>query len=116
VADNDRSLRSAGRIDRRPSHPRLPTRKERGVSAFLPAGYRRIAAIRESHVCPESKRGKILELMGRAKGATLAEIMKATDWQAHGVRGFLSTAAKKHALEIESTKNEVGQRVYKIGK
>jgi hypothetical protein len=42
--------------------------------------------------------------------------MKATDWQAHSVRGFLSTATKKHALKIESTKNDAGQRVYEIGK
>ena len=42
--------------------------------------------------------------------------MKATDWQAHSVRGFLSTAAKKHALQIESTKNEAGERTYKIAK
>ena len=45
---------------------------------------------------PESKGAKILNLIGRAKGSrTLTEIQKATDWQAHSVRGFLSTAAKK---------------------
>jgi hypothetical protein len=64
----------------------------------------------------ESKGAKILALIGRAKGATLGEIMKATDWQAHSVRGFLSTAAKKHKLNIESAKNEAGERVYKIAK
>ena len=64
----------------------------------------------------ESKGAKILEMIGRAKGATLGEIMKATDWQAHSVRGFLSTAAKKHKLKIESAKNEAGERVYKIAK
>ena len=64
----------------------------------------------------ESKGAKILALIGRAKGATLAEIMKITDWQAHSVRGFLSTAAKKHKLKIESAKNEAGERVYKIAK
>ncbi len=64
----------------------------------------------------ESKGAKILALIGRPKGATLAEIMKATDWQAHSVRGFLSTATKKHALKIESTKNEAGDRTYKTAK
>ena len=54
-------------------------------------------------------------MVGRAKGATLAEIMKATGWQPHSVRGFLSTAAKKRGLKIESAKNEA-DRVYKIGK
>jgi hypothetical protein len=64
----------------------------------------------------ESKGAKILGLIGRPKGATLAEIQKATDWQAHSVRGFLSTAAKKHGLKIESTKTEAGDRVYQIKK
>jgi hypothetical protein len=64
----------------------------------------------------ESKGAKILALIGRPKGATLAEIQNATDWQAHSVRGFLSTAAKKHGLKIESTRTEAGDRVYQIRK
>lgn len=64
----------------------------------------------------ESKGAKIIEMIGRAKGATLAEIMKATDWQAHSVRGFISIAAKKNRIKIESAKNESGDRLYKIAK
>jgi hypothetical protein len=64
----------------------------------------------------ESKGAKILEMIGRPKGGTLAEIVKATDWQKHSIRGFLSTAAKKHGLKIESTKTEAGDRVYQVKK
>ena len=64
----------------------------------------------------ESKGAKILALIGRPKGASLAEIRKATGWQAHSVRGFLSTAAKKYGLKIESTKTAAGDRVYRTKK
>ena len=64
----------------------------------------------------ESKGAKILEMIGRAKGATLAEIMKATEWQAHSVRGFISTAGKKQGIKIESAKSDAGERTYKIAK
>ena len=62
----------------------------------------------------ESKGAKILDMIARAKGATLAEIMKTTDWQAHSVRGFISTGGKKHGVKIESAKNDSGERTYKI--
>ena len=55
-------------------------------------------------------------MIRRPKGATLAEIMKAANWQAHSVRGFISTAAKKHGITIDSAKNEAGDRVYKVAK
>jgi hypothetical protein len=64
----------------------------------------------------EGNSAKILEMIGRPKGATLADIMKITDWQAHSIRGFLSTARNKHRIQIESSKNEAGERVYQIAK
>jgi Protein of unknown function (DUF3489) len=64
-----------------------------------------------------SKTAKVLALLGRKEGATLAQLMKATGWQAHSVRGFLSGAlGKKMALKIESQKQEDGERTYKLAK
>jgi hypothetical protein len=58
----------------------------------------------------------ILEMLGQAQGATLTAIQEATGWQAHSVRGFLSTARKKQGLAIESSKTEAGDRVYRLSK
>jgi hypothetical protein len=55
-------------------------------------------------------------MIARTKGATLAEIMKATAWQAHSVRGFISTAGKRHTVNIESAKSESRDRVYHVAK
>jgi hypothetical protein len=55
-------------------------------------------------------------MIGRAKGATLDEIMTATGWQAHSVRGFISTAGKMRGVKIESLKNEAGGRVCQVAK
>jgi hypothetical protein len=54
--------------------------------------------------------------MKRAKGATLAEIMAATKWQAHTVRGFVSILSSKGGENIESSKSSEGERTYKIAK
>jgi len=61
-----------------------------------------------------SKKAIIMGMLG--KGATLQELMGAAGWQAHSVRGFLSTAAKKEGTRIESTRNKEGRRFYKISK
>jgi hypothetical protein len=64
----------------------------------------------------QGKGAKILEMIGRAKGATLSEIMSVCSWQAHSVRGFISTARKKHGVRVESLKNDAGDRVYRAAK
>jgi hypothetical protein len=63
-----------------------------------------------------SKKAIVLDLLRRKSGATLAEIQKATNWQAHSVRGFVSgMLTTKMGLAVESTKNAAGERCYKIG-
>jgi hypothetical protein len=62
-----------------------------------------------------SKAAKVLDLLKRAEGATLTELMKATGWQAHSVRGFLSgTVGKKLGLAVASVKGENGERAYSV--
>lgn len=62
-----------------------------------------------------SKTAKVLDLLKHSGGATLKELMKATGWQAHSVRGFLSGAlGKKMGLTVTSTKAEDAERRYSI--
>ena len=62
-----------------------------------------------------SKTAKVLDLLKRSGGATLKELVKATGWQAHSVRGFLSGAlGKKMGLTVTSTKAEEEERRYSV--
>ena len=62
-----------------------------------------------------SKKADIIRLLERAKGATLAELMTATGWQAHSVRGFISgTLGKRLKMKIDSFRTEKGDRAYRV--
>ena len=62
-----------------------------------------------------SKTAKILDLLKRPGGATSKELQKATGWQPHSVRGFLSgTVGKKMGLAVTSTKGDDGERSYSV--
>lgn len=69
------------------------------------------AAEKVAPAARQNKGDKILEMVARPGGATLEEIMTATGWQAHSVRGYISTAAKK-GNKIRSEKVD-GKRTYR---
>ena len=53
-------------------------------------------------------------LLEQPGGSSLKEILKATGWQAHSVRGFISgQLVKKMGLRVKSFRRD-GERVYAI--
>ena len=62
-----------------------------------------------------TKQERMLTLLSRPEGASIAEMMQATDWQQHSVRGFLAgTVKKKPGFSLTSLKPKDGVRRYRI--
>jgi hypothetical protein len=54
-------------------------------------------------------------MLRRASGASIDEIVAATEWQLHSARGFLSAAVKKRlGIDVVSDKGEDGVRRYYV--
>ena len=62
-----------------------------------------------------TKQERMLTLLSRKEGASIAEMMQATKWQQHSVRGFLAgTVKKKLGFQLTSSKEKDGARRYYI--
>ena len=62
-----------------------------------------------------SKLAVLIELLRRPAGATIPDMMEATGWQAHSVRGAISGALKKKlGLEVPSGPATDRGRVYRV--
>ena len=83
------------------------TPKAKATKAPKPA-----KAAKEPKAAGTSKKDQVLALISRKNGASLDEIMTATGWQKHTVRGFIAILGKK-GTKIESFKSEAGARTYK---
>ena len=64
----------------------------------------------------DTKQAKVIAILKRPAGATVDQIIKATGWQPHTVRGFFAGALKKRlGIEVTSEKTDGGKRVYRVG-
>jgi hypothetical protein len=69
----------------------------------------------EPKVARLTKQERVLTLLSQPEGASIEEMMQATDWQQHSVRGFLAgTVKKKHSFPLTSSKPNDGARRYRI--
>jgi hypothetical protein len=112
-----------------------PAKQEKPAKAAKPAKVARTAAPKapaktkatkettkkDAAAAPKQREGTrlatVVALLERDGGATMDEIIAATSWQKHTVRGFISTLASKHGFNVTSARREADKaRVYAIAK
>lgn len=98
---------------RKPTTKKVAPNAKKAAKAAKPAGKKTSNKKVATAAVPRefSKKQIVLDMLRAKGGATMAEIMAKTDWQAHSVRGFISTAGKTY--KIASEKTDAGRR-YKI--
>jgi hypothetical protein len=71
--------------------------------------------VHEPKVERATKQERVLTMLSQPEGASIEEMMQATDWQQHSVRGFLAgTVKKKLGFSLTSLKPNDGARRYRI--
>jgi hypothetical protein len=97
----------------KPSRPATSTRtKARAETRVV-----RSQALKRKQITDRTgtKQALLIDLLKRKSGATIEEIVAATGWQAHSVRGAISgTLKKKLGLMVSSNKAADRGRVYRI--
>ena len=62
-----------------------------------------------------TKQARLIEMLRRPEGATIAQIAESSGWQPHSVRGAIAGALKrKLGLTVTSEKPENGERIYRL--
>lgn len=86
-----------------------------GTEEVLVAGTEETKPAKTTTPRENSKQAQVVAMLKRTTGATISQIMEATGWQKHTVRGTLAGALKKKlGLTITSIKNNGTDRVYYI--
>ena len=100
---------------KQPTRAKVRTKKHRGGTVQKPAAPKSKSKQFLPAVRPGTKQALLIDLLKRKTGATIDEIVEATGWQAHSVRGAISGALKKKlGLAVSSEKADGRGRVYRI--
>ena len=76
---------------------------------------RKLESSDDLHAARVTKHDRILAMLNHRDGVSIPEIMEATSWQQHSVRGFLAgTIKKKLGLALTSSKTTGNLRRYRI--
>jgi hypothetical protein len=69
---------------------------------------------RDKKTEPGSKQSRVIAMLQSPAGATIADMMQATGWQQHSVRGFLAGVVRKRLKLKLGSKKVDGTRVYRV--
>ncbi|WP_347335802.1 DUF3489 domain-containing protein [Afipia broomeae] len=101
-----------GQITTRP----ITTQPRKTIARSIPSKRSSSHTSVSQPVRASSKLTTVLAMLRAPGGTTVADIMKATGWQQHSVRGFLTGVVRKRLkLDLASDKAD-GERRYRIGK
>ncbi len=100
----------------------VSTRRARGEKATASQRPRPHPAVTRPPKQPEArqearvtKHERLLTLLSRPEGASIEDMMQATKWQQHSVRGFLAgTVKRKLGFSLTSSKSRDEPRRYRI--
>ena len=93
-------------------HTRVAERKSKAERVAAAKTLRKADEPRAERV---TKQERVLTLLSQSEGASIEEMMQATDWQQHSVRGFLAgTVKRKLGFTLTSLKPNGGVRRYRI--
>lgn len=94
--------------------PKIQRSGQKGKSPPTAGGkQQRSSTVRPTTSAP-SKQDRVLAMLRRKDGASIAAIVKVTGWQQHSVRGFFAGVVRKK-LRLNLTSEETGgKRIYRI--
>ena len=114
-ADDDIPPQAACVADKQKTGATPPAKKDYADTAPDSAGQGQEHGKAAVNIRPGTKQAAMIGLLSRERGATIAQLQKATGWRAHTCRGAMSgVIRKKLGLAITSEKDASGNRVYKI--
>jgi hypothetical protein len=91
-----------------------PTRSDESKAERVAAA-KTLRKADEPKVARLTKQERVLTLLSQPDGASIEEMMQATDWQQHSVRGFLAgTVKRKLGFPLTSSKPNDGVRRYRV--
>lgn len=112
---NSRRRKTSGGAAGTPGHERRarsPATSEGGPEKNAALGH---ADAESGESVRTTKQETVLSLLSRGEGASIEEIMSATGWQQHSVRGFFAgTVKKKLRFNLESSRAGTEARRYRI--
>ena len=100
--------------DRGLPKPRRSGQKGKSVLQPTAGGKPQRSSAAKPTISAPSKQDRVVAMLRRKNGVSIAAIMKTTGWQQHSVRGFFAGVVRKK-LRLNITSEEAGgKRIYRI--